>query len=809
MFRNYLKVAFRNLWKNKGYSAINIIGLAVGLATCLLILLFVWDELSFDKFHSKADRIYRVDSDIKFGGSALRIAVSSDPMGATLKRDYPQVEQYTRIYASSGAKLLKKDDSYINEEKIAYVDSTFFDVFSFPLLSGNSKTALNDPNTAVVSESAAMKYFGTTLAIGKLIETNDKVNYRVTAVMKDMPGNSHFIYDVLLSMDNVSYDFGNYLSHNFHTYIVLKEGADPAEFKRIFREVLNKYVLAQAKAFMSIKSMEEFESTGNYVRYSLMPLTDIHLKSDKFPELSANGNEQNVFIFSAVAFFILMIACINFMNLSTARSANRAKEVGIRKVLGTEKSTLIRQFLTESTLVSFISLMIALLITLLILPFFNDLSGKSLTIKSLFQPGFLPILIIIPLVVGILAGSYPAFYLSSFQPITVLKGKLAGGFKKSSFRSGLVVVQFTATIFLIIATIVVYSQLDYIQTRKLGFSKEQVLMIDNAYVLGEQAEPFRQEVLKLSGVQNGTLSSFLPVSSSSRSDNTYSKEAVLDPASGLNMQTWEIDHDYLKTLGMELVAGRNFSKEFGTDSNAVIINETTAKILGFPNVIGANIYYSGDGSGSNVVALKIIGVVKNFHFESLHHNVGPLCFRLGKSTGIASFKVNTGNIKDLVAKVESTWKKMAPGMPFSYRFLDEAFDNMYRVEQRMGKLALAFSILAIVVACMGLFGLATYAAEQRIKEIGIRKVLGATVSGIVEMLSLDFMKLVLVSAVIAFPLSWWAMNKWLTNFAYRIDISWWIFLVAAAIALFIALSTISYQAIRAALMNPVKSLRTE
>lgn len=809
MFRNYLKVAFRNLWKNKGYSAINIFGLAVGLATCLLIILFVWDELSFDRFHEKANRIYRVDSDIKFGGSALRIAVSSDPMGATLKRDYPQVEQYTRIYASSGAKLLKKDDAYLNEEKIAYADSTFFDVFSFPLVSGNPRTALNDPNTAVVSESAAIKYFGTTQAIGKVIETNDNVNYKVTAVMKDMPKNSHFIFDVLLSMDNVQYDMGNYLSHNFHTYIVLKEGANPADFKRIFREVLDKYILPQARAFMPVKSMEEFESTGNYLRYSLMPMTDIHLKSDKYPELAVNGSEQNVFIFSAVAFFILLIACINFMNLSTARSSNRAKEVGIRKVLGTERSTLIRQFLTESTLVAFISLVVALLITLGILPFFNDLSGKSLTMTSLFQPGFLPILIIIPLIVGFLAGSYPAFYLSSFQPITVLKGKLARGFKKSGFRSGLVVIQFTATIFLIIATIVVYTQLSYIQNRKLGFSKDQVLMVDNAYVLGSQAEAFKQEILKFSGVQNGTLSSFLPVSSSSRSDNTYSKEAVMDAASGLNMQTWEIDHDYLKTLGMELVKGRNFSKEFGTDSNAVIINETTAKILGYPDPIGKNIYYSGDGSGGSIVPLQIIGVVRNFNFESLHHNVGPLCFRLGKSTGIASFKVNTTNIKDLVTKVETTWKSMAPGMPFSYRFLDDAFNNMYRAEQRMGKLALGFSILAIVVACMGLFGLATYAAEQRVKEIGIRKVLGASVSGIVEMLSVDFIKLVLVSALIAFPISWWAMTKWLTNFAYRIDLSWWIFLVAAVIAIFIALTTISYQAIRAALMNPVRSLRTE
>jgi putative ABC transport system permease protein len=809
MFRNYLKVALRNLWKNKGYSAINIVGLAVGLATCLVIVLFVWDELSYDRFHEKADRIYRINSDIKFGGSDMTLTVSSDPMGATLKKDNPQVEQYARIYASSGSKLLKKGDSYLNEQSIAYVDSTFFDVFSFPLVSGNPKTVLSDPNTAVVSETAALKYFGTMDAVGKILETNSKEIYKVTGVMKDMPRNSHFIFDVLLSMDNVQYGFGTYLSHNFQTYIVLKEGADPGEFKRIFREFLDKYVLPQARAFMPVKNIEEFEKAGNYIRYSLMPITDIHLKSDRFPELGVNGSEQNVFIFSAVALFILLIACINFMNLSTARSSNRAKEVGIRKVLGTEKGTLVWQFLTESTLVAFMSLLIAILITILILPFFNDLSGKSLTVASLLKPGFIVLLLVAPVIVGILAGSYPAFYLSSFQPITVLKGKLASGFKKSSFRSGLVVLQFTATIFLIIATIIVYSQLNYIQTRKLGFSKDQVLIIDNTYVLGNQSKPFKEEVLKLSGIQTGTLSSFLPVSSSSRSDNTYSKEAVMDPASGLNMQTWYIDYDYLNTMGMEMLKGRNFSKEFGTDSTAVVINETTAKLLGYPDPVGKFIYYSGDGNGGDIRNLQIIGMVKNFNYESLRQNVGPLCFRLGESTGAASFKVNTSNIKELVGNVEKVWKRMAPSMPFSYRFMDDAFDSMYRAEQRMGKLALGFSILAIVVACMGLFGLATYAAEQRTKEIGIRKVLGAPVAGIVEMLSVDFIKLVVISALIAFPIAWLAMDKWLTNFAYRIDIKWWVFLVAAAISIFIALITTSFQAIRAALMNPVKSLRTE
>lgn len=807
MIRNYIKVAFRNLWKNKGYSAINIIGLAVGLATCLLILLYVWDELSYDRFHEKAARIYRVDSDIRFGGTEMTLAVSSDPMGPTLKKDYPEVEQYTRIYASSGGRLMKKGDNFINEASLAFVDSTFFDVFSFPLISGNAKTALNDPGTAVISKSAAQKYFGTTDAIGRTLETNEKEIYKVTGVMKDMPANSHFRYDFLLSMDNVKYGFGNFLSHNFHTYILLTEQAKSSDFTRIFKAVLAKNVLPQAKQFMQINSMEDFEKGGNKLQYYLTPLTDIHLKSDRFPELGVNGSAQNVYIFSAVAFFILLIACINFMNLSTARSANRAKEVGIRKVLGTAKRTLISQFLTESTLVSFLSLAIALVITFLVLPFFNDVASKTLSIKSLFQPGFLPFLIIIPLFVGLIAGSYPAFYLSSFQPITVLKGKLSSGFRKSSFRSTLVVIQFAATIFLIVATIVVYNQLNYIQNRKLGFNKDQVLVIDNAYVLGTNAKAFKEEILKQQHVVSGSLSSFLPVSESSRNDNTYSKSSVMDISSGLNMQTWDVDYEYLKTMGMVLVAGRAFSKDFGTDSTAVVINETTAQLLGYDDPIGKMIYASSNDN--TMYPLKIIGVVKNFHFESLRQTVGPLCFRLRESNGSAIFKVKTTSISGLLNGVEQTWKKMAPGMPFSYRFLDDAFDRMYRAEQRVGKISMAFSILAILVACMGLFGLATYAAEQRLKEIGIRKVLGASVASIVEMLSADFMKLILISALIAFPISWWAMQNWLANFAFRINIAWWVYVVAAGIAFFIAFSTISFQAIKAAIANPVNSLRAE
>lgn len=807
MIRNYIKVAFRNLWKNKGYSAINIIGLAVGLASCLLIFLYVWDELRFDRFHDKADRIVRVHSAIRFGGSDLNLAVASDPMGAALKQDVPQVEEFTRIYASEGSMLIKKGEVFISESRIAYADSTFFKVFSFPLLQGDPNTALNDPNTCVISQAGAMKYFGTVEAVGKILERNDKTAFKVTAVLKDMPSNSHFRYDVLLSMDNVDYSFGNYLSHNFHTYLLLRSKEGITEVEKAIPAYVNKYVLPQAKVFTGIKSMEEFEKAGNRLSYTLMPLKDIHLNSASFPELGVNGNRQNVYIFSAVAFFILVIACINFMNLSTARSANRAKEVGIRKVLGTDRKILISQFLTESTLVSLIGLGIAILITALVMPMFNDVAGKELTVKSLFTPGFLPLLLLIPVVVGLMAGAYPAFYLSSFQPISVLKGKLAGGFKRSKFRSALVVLQFAATIFLIVATIVVYNQLGYIRTQNLGFNKDQVLIIDNTYVLGDKVMAFKNESLRQPGITAGTISSYLPVENSSRSDNTYSKESVMTSGSGLNMQTWSVDEDYLNVMGMGLKSGRFFSREFLTDSNAMVINETTEKLLGFDNAVGKNLYFS-DGT-SETKTYTIIGVVKNFNFESLRQQVGPLCLRLDRSSGSVSFRINTKEVEGVVGFLEKQWKSMAPGMPFSYRFLDESFEQMYRAEQRMGKLALIFSTLAILVACMGLFGLATFAAEQRTKEIGIRKVLGASVHGIVEMLSLDFVKLVLFAAAIALPLSWWFMQKWLMNFAFRVSIQWWVLPLAALIALVIALGTVSYQAIKAALMNPVKSLRTE
>jgi len=494
------------------------------------------------------------------------------------------------------------------------------------------------------------------------------------------------------------------------------------------------------------------------------------------------------------------------MNLSTARSANRAKEIGIRKVLGTEKSILVVQFLIESIVTVIIALLIAIVIAYMVLPMFNSMAAKQLSIHDLLGSKILPLIILLPFVVGVLAGFYPAIFLSRFNPITVLKSNANRGFKKSSLRSALVVFQFTTSIILIIGTFIVYSQLNYIQKKNLGFNKDQVLIINGTSSLGKNAEAFKDEVLDIPGVISGTLSGYLPVSSS-RNDVSLSKSPVIDSKSGIDMQHWSVDEDYIPTMGMQMVKGRNFSKQFGTDSSAAIINETAAALLGFDNPVGKKLY--GYDDINHPVAFEIIGVVKNFNYESLHQSIGPLCMMLGKSTWTASFKINTSNIQNLIDQIEDKWKAMAPGISFSYQFMDDAFNNMYRNEQRVGKVAVTFAILTILIACLGLFGLVTYTSEQRVKEIGIRKVLGATVSNIVSMLSRDFLALVLLAIIIASPIAWFAMHRWLQDFAYRINISLWVFVLAGLVAVAIALVTVSFQAIKVALANPVKNLRTE
>lgn len=813
MIKNYFKIAFRNLWKNKGYSAINIFGLAAGLATCLLITLYITDELSYDRFYKNADRIYRINSDIQFGAGKLHMTQTSDMMGQALKKDYPQVEAYARVYTNNGNRLIKKGNEFIDEPKVANVDSSFFEVFALPVMEGDTKRALDEPNTVVLTESAAKKYFGATNVVGSTVETKNGErldSYKITAVIKDFRPNSHFNFQFLFSMKNADYEWGQYTSHNFHTYLLLKPGTDYKLFQKNFNTYTEKYVLPYVQRFVKVSSMDDFRKAGNILDYSLFPLTKIHLYSDYSYELSPSGNIQYVYIFAAVALFILLLACINFMNLSTARSASRGKEVGIRKVLGTERKTLVAQFLVESIVTTCISLIIAIGIAYLVIPVFNNVAAKSLSVAYLFNMNILPFLLLLPFLVGVLAGSYPAFFLSNFKPITVLKGNANTGFKKSNLRNVLVVLQFTTSMILIIATIVVYRQLHFIQTTKVGFNKEQVLVINGTYALDKNEEVFKNEVLGMKGVSSGTISGYLPVSNSSRSDNTFSKEAVMGMKDNIDMQVWKIDYDYLQTMGMEIVKGRNFSKSFGTDTSALLITEKTAGLLGYADPIGKFIYEPSNIPGDNsMVPVQIIGVVKDFHFESLRQQIGPLCMRLRNNSGLTCFKVSATDASDLIKNIERKWKTLAPGLPFSYRFLSDSFDEMYRSEQRAGTIAMVFAALAVLIACLGLFGLVTFMAEQRTKEIGVRRVLGASVSNVVALLSRDFLLLVVIACVFAFPVAWWTMHKWLQDFAYRVNIGWWVFAAAGIASVFIALLTVSSQSIRAALANPVKSLRTE
>jgi putative ABC transport system permease protein len=807
MFKNYFKVAMRNLWKNKGYSAINIFGLAIGLATCLLILIYVIDELSYDRFNKKADRIYRVDGDINFGGTHWVLAVAPDPLGPTLKKDFPQVEQYVR-FRNYGGLLVKKDNQNVQEDKVIYVDSTLFDVFTLPILSGDARTALTDPSSIVITEKIAKKYFNTADAVGKTLVVSDTTPYKVSAVIKNMPVQSHFNFDFFLPLSRSEESRqGSWLSNNFNTYVVLKPGADPRKLETGLDVVVNKYVFPQAEQLFHATA-EEFKKSGTYVFYKLMPVTQIHLHSSKTAELGPNGSVQYVYIFSAIAIFILLIACVNFMNLATARSSNRSKEVGVRKVLGSGRGNLIQQFLMESMIISFIAMLLAIGIAELLLPYFNRVSGKEIQIGLFSTSWLFPGLLLLILFVGLLAGSYPAFYLSAFQPITVLKGKLAGGFKRSWLRNSLVVFQFAISIFLIVGTVVIYSQLMFIRNRNLGFDREHVLVIQNCYPLGNQAKTFRNELLNIRGVESATMTGFLPTADN-RNDSPLFPDAGLDQKTAVAMQNWYVDENYIPTLKMQMVKGRNFSTEMKTDSSALIINEAAAKLLPFDDPVNKTLYYLIDIQKRDTKTYHVIGVVKNFNFNSLREQVSPMALFYGEERGKMAVRFKSANIPSLISAIEAKWRTLAPNQPFSYSFMDEDFNNIYKSEQRVGKIAISFSALAILIACLGLFGLVTYAAEQRTKEIGIRKVLGASVSNIINMLSKDFMKLVLVAMLIAFPLGWYFMNRWLRDFAYRINIDWKVFLIAGLAAMLIAILTVGAQAIKAALASPVNNLRTE
>lgn len=809
MYRNYLLAALRSLKNNKVFSLINTLGLAIGLAVCLLITLYVLDETGFDTFNTHADRIYRVDSDIKFGGNHFVMATVPEPMGAALKRDFPEVEQVVR-FRNYGGFLVKKGSENLQEDRVVYTDSTLFSVFTLPMIAGNAATALVDPGSVVITETIAKKYFNTTDVVGKVLVVNNNTNLTITGVIKDVPKQSHFNFDFFVTLSHAvqSWELNNWVSNNLNTYVLLKKGADPAKMEARMPVLVEKYIGPQAAAMMKI-DLNEFRKSGNHIEYSLMPLTAIHLHSNKSSELGANSSVQYVYIFSTIAVFILLIACVNFMNLSTARSANRAKEVGVRKVIGALRKSLITQFLTESILTVFISLILSLVIAWFILPAFNELSGKQLSIGLLSNPLLLPAMLVITLVVGLLAGSYPAFFLSAFQPIKVLKGKLAAGFRTGWLRSTLVVFQFTISVFLIVGTVVIYKQLNYIRNKNIGYSREQMLVLQNTNVLGSQVKAFKEDILKMSGVQNVTITGFLPTSGW-RTDYPLFTTAVADQKNAASMQVWDVDENYIPTLGMQMVQGRNFSQQFPTDSQGIIINESAARLLGFRDAVNKDLYaMDGDFPSTVLTKLHVLGVVKDFNFNSLREQVTPLALRWRGQKSSIAVRVAVKNAPGLIGQIESKWKAMVPGQPFHYSFMDEDFNHQYNSEQRTGSIFIAFASLAIFIACLGLLGLVMFTAEQRTKEIGIRKVLGANVVGIVTLLSRDFLKLVCLSILIASPLAWWAMNKWLQDFAYRTSINWTVFAITAAAALLVALFTISFQAIRAANANPVKSLKSE
>lgn len=803
MIKNYLKVAIRNIIKHKGFSIINIVGLAIGIACSILILLFVAHELSYDKFHEKAERIHRIAVRASVGDTKIRQTYSSSATFKKLLEDFPEIEVAVK-FLRLGRTPINLGEKTFFESRFFAVDSTFFDVFTIPLIHGNPKTVLANPNTMVISKNTALKYFGGTDAVGKILRADfsydpGSIDFEITGVSENVPANSHFHYDLLVS----SATFPTYIndpgwsSNNFISYVVLKEGTSSEWFDAKLKEFTRKH--------MGGERFDAWVAKGNFWEYFLQPVTKIHLNSDLNGEFEANGNETYVYIFSAISIIILLIACINFMNLSTAKSSLRAKEVGMRKVVGSGRNRLVVQFLSESVLLSFISLALGMVIVISLLPLYKNLIGRQLEIHYFDNFIVIPSLLALGLIVGVISGAYPAFFLSSFKPISALKGKTIGSKGGSWLRNILVIFQFTISIFLIIGTLVVNQQLKFFQNIKLGFDKKQVLVIRNPGSLGNNIVPFKEALRKQSSIIDVSGSNTLP--GRGFSNIGFGAEGV-DKSFTLNLCV--CDYDFLDTLKLELVQGRFFSRDFITDSHAAVLNEKAVELLGWDDPIGKKINNWARNRGN----FTVIGVIKDYHYESLHQEIRPMALFLsgGYYTNVESsisVRLNTENISETIKYAGNTWNNFAHNMPFEYSFLDEDYDNLYINEKQTRKLFSIFSFLAIFIACLGLFGLASFIADQKTKEIGIRKVLGASVPGIVKVLNKRFVKWVLIANFTAWPIAWFMMNKWLQNFAYRIELSWWMFILAAVLALLVALITVSFQTVKAALKNPIDSLRYE
>lgn len=800
MLKNYFKLALRNIMKYKLFSGINILGMSIGIAACLLIILYVVNELSYDRFHTKADRIYQVGLHGKIAGQDIRTANTCPPMSEALVKEIPGIEEATRIANFWGTPTLKYDDKIFTEDLIYYADSNFFSLFSYELTEGDVKTALTEPNSTVLTQSIATKYFGNESPIGKLITIGGDRTYTVTGLTPDAPRNSHFVYNVLLSSSSGEHLKSNVWLNNFlYTYFVLSPQASVAEVEKKFDGLVTKYVGPEVERFMGV-SVKQMEEQGGEYGYFTTALTDIHLKPNTQDGLQPAGNITYVYFFGGIGVFIIAIACINFMNMSTARSAGRAKEVGLRKTLGSLRGQMIGQFLAESTVYSLIAVVIAVVLCYLLLPQFNLLAGKELDMKMFTEPLFIGVLIALVLVVGVVAGSYPAFYLTSFNAVEVLKGKARAGVKSKGVRSTLVVFQFALSIFLIIFTGVVYQQIDFMQKRSMGIDKHNVLIIPNAGRLDNNRDAFKNAVLQQTGIAEAsyTNNSFPGVNNTTVFKSVGSEQDHI-------MGVYYADYDHQDVLKFEIKDGRYFSRDFPSDSSAILLNEAAVKEFGFTDPLKEEIIYNDNGSQER---LRVVGVYKDFNFESLKTKVRPLAIRLTNTSYQLMIRYS-GNAQDAVATVGKLWKEHAPNEPYDYRFLDENFDELFRSEQRMGELFTVFSGLAIFIACLGLFALAAFTAEQRTKEIGIRKAMGATTGGLTILLSKEFTKLVVIAFIPAALAGWFVVENWLDGFAYRVDVNPMIFVASGVLAIMIAWLTVSFQSIKAASSNPVKSLRYE
>jgi len=810
MFRNFFKVTFRNIIRQKVYSVINIAGLAIGIACTILITAFILHELSYDKFHDKADRIFRLILNGKIGEEEMMGAWTAVPAAAAFVDEFPEVINATRLEEWDNMLVRYEDKSFL-EDRFLWADSSFFQIFSFRLISGDPLKVLNEPRTIVISEDMAEKYFGSEDPVGKILKVfSDTSNYRVTGVFENVPANSHIEFDFVasfISLDKVKST--EWTSNNLTTYILLSEEADQKILESKIPEIINKYVGQEIQQYIGV-TMEEWLAGGNRYGYDLQPLVDIHLNSAIEQPFKPSNDKRYIYIFSLIAIFILVIACINFMNLATARSAGRSREVGMRKVAGSDKGLLIRQFLLESFVLTFISLLLGLLIVELLLPYFNNIINLQLKIDYLGKWYVVPGLIILGIIVGLLSGSYPAFFLASFKPIAVLTGKPVTGTKSGWLRSTLVILQFAISVFIIVGTIVVFQQLSFMLNKNLGFDKDQIMIVQRFGEVGkDHVEAFKQEISRIPGVIASSSSTSVP-----GYPNNFNAHGIegrpLDQVYLLQVN-W-CDFDFLKTYGLKLNTGRFFSNEIPTDSSAAVINYKAVKDFNIQDPLNIRIIRPGP-TPEDYEYLPVIGVVEDFHFESLHNNIRPYIFVSRPPDWgwipYLSIRFDPSNTNKVLKEVEDIWKEYTGEQPFEYFFMSEDFANRYAQEQRTRTIFVIFSVLAIFIASLGLFGLVAYTAEQRTREVGIRKVMGASISKIILLISRETLILLGIATVIAWPVAYYFCRNWLNGFAFRIDLTVIPFILSIIIALVIAIITVSTQAIGAAMKNPADALRYE